>query len=168
MINSFRYNNNNNNIIIIISIIIINNNNNNNIIIIIIKGLSPILLRIILIAISYFCRIVIFSNIWRTTLRKGSHVICQWRMSRSACALSGSSPSAGIFYRSHRFCKRTKKSLIKLRECAGWSWPMWSAYTITSRKYDIYIILTPLNPTLYSKTRVYRGIHYFSYFCSKT
>ena len=31
-----------------------------------------------------------------------------------------------------------------------------------------YIILTPLNPSLYSKTWVYRGIHYFSYFCSKT
>ena len=36
-----------------------------------------------------------------------------------------------------------------------------------SRKYA-YIILTPLNPLLYSKTGVYRGIHYFSYFCSKT
>ena len=31
-----------------------------------------------------------------------------------------------------------------------------------------YIILTPLNPILYSKTGVDRGIHYFSYFCSKT
>ena len=31
-----------------------------------------------------------------------------------------------------------------------------------------YIILTPLNPTFDSKTGVYRGIHYFSYFCSKT
>ena len=32
-----------------------------------------------------------------------------------------------------------------------------------------YINLTPLNPTLlYSKTGDYRGIHYFSYFCSKT
>ena len=30
-----------------------------------------------------------------------------------------------------------------------------------------YIILTPLNPTLYSKTGVYRGMHYFSYFSSK-
>ena len=29
------------------------------------------------------------------------------------------------------------------------------------------IMLTPLNPTLYSKTGVYRGIHYFSFFCSK-
>ena len=37
----------------------------------------------------------------------------------------------------------------------------------SSRKHT-YIILTPLNPTLYSKTGVYRGIHYFSYFCSKT
>ena len=36
----------------------------------------------------------------------------------------------------------------------------------TSRKHA-YIILTPLNPLLYSKTGVYRGIHYFSYFCSK-
>ena len=31
-----------------------------------------------------------------------------------------------------------------------------------------YIILTPLNPLLYSKTGVHRGINYFSYFCSKT
>ena len=38
---------------------------------------------------------------------------------------------------------------------------------IASRKHA-YIILTPLNPTLYSKTGVYRDIHYFSYFCSKT
>ena len=26
----------------------------------------------------------------------------------------------------------------------------------------------PLKPLLYNKTGVYRGIHYFSYFCSKT
>ena len=38
--------------------------------------------------------------------------------------------------------------------------------TKTSWKHS-YIILTPLNPFLYSKTGVYRGIHYFSYFCSK-
>ena len=36
-----------------------------------------------------------------------------------------------------------------------------------SRKH-VHIILTSLNPLLYSKTGVYRGIHYFSYFCSKT
>ena len=36
----------------------------------------------------------------------------------------------------------------------------------TSRRHA-YIILTPFN-LLYSKTGVYRGIHYFSYFCSKT
>ena len=37
-----------------------------------------------------------------------------------------------------------------------------------SRKHT-YIILTPLNPLLYSKSKtgVYRDIHYFSYFCSK-
>ena len=34
---------------------------------------------------------------------------------------------------------------------------------LTSRKH-VYLSLTPLNPLLYSKTRVYRGIHYFSYF----
>ena len=33
---------------------------------------------------------------------------------------------------------------------------------IPSREH-IYIILTPLNPILYSKTGVYRGINYFSY-----
>ena len=38
---------------------------------------------------------------------------------------------------------------------------------LPSRNY-IYIILTTLNPLLYSKTGVYMGIHYFSYFCSKT
>ena len=38
---------------------------------------------------------------------------------------------------------------------------------VTSQKHA-YIILTPLNPTFNSKTGVYRGIHYFSYFCSKT
>ena len=37
---------------------------------------------------------------------------------------------------------------------------------IASRKHA-YIILTPLKPILYSKIGVYRGIHYFSYFCSK-
>ena len=37
----------------------------------------------------------------------------------------------------------------------------------TSRKHT-YMILTPLRPHfLYSKTGVYRGIHYFSYFCLK-
>ena len=35
-----------------------------------------------------------------------------------------------------------------------------------SRKHG-YIILTPLIPLLYSKTGVYRGIHYFSYFAQK-
>ena len=37
---------------------------------------------------------------------------------------------------------------------------------VASRKHA-YIILTPFNPLLCSKTGVYRGIHYFSYFCSK-
>ena len=36
----------------------------------------------------------------------------------------------------------------------------------TSRKHA-YIILTPLNPYLYTKTGVHKGIRYFSYFCSK-
>ena len=31
-----------------------------------------------------------------------------------------------------------------------------------------YIIFNPLNPTFISKTGVYRSIHYFSYFYSKT
>ena len=38
-------------------------------------------------------------------------------------------------------------------------------YSVTSRKHT-YIILTPSNPT-FIKTGVYRGIRYFSYFCSK-
>ena len=33
----------------------------------------------------------------------------------------------------------------------------------TSRKHT-YVILAPLNPFLYSKTGVYRSMHYFSYF----
>ena len=39
-------------------------------------------------------------------------------------------------------------------------------HSAASRKHA-YIILTPLNPLLYSKTGIYRGIHDFSYFCSK-
>ena len=39
--------------------------------------------------------------------------------------------------------------------------------TVGASRKHTYIILTPLNPLLYSKTGVYRGIHYFSYFCSK-
>ena len=38
---------------------------------------------------------------------------------------------------------------------------------LESRKHA-YIILTHLTPLLCSKTEVYKGIHYFSYFCSKT
>ena len=38
---------------------------------------------------------------------------------------------------------------------------------IPTRKHA-YIILIPYTPLLYSKTVVYRGMHYFSYFCSKT
>ena len=36
---------------------------------------------------------------------------------------------------------------------------------MSSRKHA-YIILTPFNPILYSKTEVYRGIRYVSYLCS--
>ena len=39
--------------------------------------------------------------------------------------------------------------------------------TISSRKHA-YVILTPLNPTLYRKTEVYRGIHYFFLILLKT
>ena len=39
-------------------------------------------------------------------------------------------------------------------------------FFFTSKKYA-YIILTPLNPLLYSETGVYWGIHYFSYFARK-
>ena len=36
--------------------------------------------------------------------------------------------------------------------------------TYTPSRKHAYIIMTLLNPTLNSKTGVYRGIHYFSYF----
>ena len=39
-------------------------------------------------------------------------------------------------------------------------------YYFSSRKHT-YIILTPFNSTLYSKTGVYRGIHYFFLFLLK-
>ena len=55
--------------------------------------------------------------------------------------------------------KQTMTILIRLRERADWA-------PLASRKHT-YIILTPETPLLYSKTGVYRGIHYFSYFCSK-
>ena len=38
---------------------------------------------------------------------------------------------------------------------------------IPSQKYT-YIILAQLHPILFSKTGVYRGTNYFSYFCLKT
>ena len=45
---------------------------------------------------------------------------------------------------------------------------MWNAFC-PSRKHA-YIVLSPLNPTFiyFSKIGAYRGIHHFSYFCSKT
>ena len=45
---------------------------------------------------------------------------------------------------------------------ASVKWPQ----AITPQKHA-YIILTPLNPALYSKTRVYKGIHYFILFLLK-
>ena len=42
---------------------------------------------------------------------------------------------------------------------------VWLMYC-PSRKHA-YIILTPLNPTFIKYTGVYRGVLYFSYFCSK-
>ena len=44
-------------------------------------------------------------------------------------------------------------------------------YTFTSKVFitiHAYIILTHKTPLLYSKTGVYMGIHYFSYFGKKT
>ena len=41
------------------------------------------------------------------------------------------------------------------------------SFTHPSSRKHVYIILTPLNPTFYSKTGVYSGIHYFSYFVKK-
>ena len=43
--------------------------------------------------------------------------------------------------------------------------PVWSLQC--SSREHAYIILTSLNPIFYSKTGVYRGTFYFSYFCSK-
>ena len=53
--------------------------------------------------------------------------------------------------------KSTRRSTSALQE---------SFKSLTSRKHA-YIFLTPQTPLLYSKTGVYRGIHYFSYICSK-
>ena len=50
---------------------------------------------------------------------------------------------------------------FKSRVFCLWFW------TYPSRKHA-YIMLTHLNPLLYSKNGVYRDIDYFSYFCTKT
>ena len=47
------------------------------------------------------------------------------------------------------------------------SFTMTDMNSFFSPRKHTYLILTPLKPILYSKTGVYRGIHYFSYFCSK-
>ena len=62
--------------------------------------------------------------------------------------------SVVTFYNEQWFCKRTPKTLIKQHKCTGWS--------------QYYENIPPWTPLLYSKTGVYRGIHNFSYFCSKT
>ena len=56
---------------------------------------------------------------------------------------------------------------------SGCQRPILPFIDLTSQKHTCtYIILTPTPtmkpPLLYSKTGVYRGIHYFSFFCSKT
>ena len=48
-----------------------------------------------------------------------------------------------------------------------YTWALKKSVSEPLRKHA-YIVLTPLNPLLYSETGVYRGIHHFSYFCSKT
>ena len=55
------------------------------------------------------------------------------------------------------------ENVIKITSC-----PCCPFKSVSSSRKRAYIILTPLNPFFYSKTVVYRGIHYFSYFCSKT
>ena len=55
------------------------------------------------------------------------------------------------------FCFRQNPSIVYIRSSCNF---------ITTSQKHAYIILTPLNPLLYSKTGVYRGIHYFSCFCS--
>ena len=40
--------------------------------------------------------------------------------------------------------------------------------TVTKHHETYLYNYDPLKPHLYSKTGVYRGIHYFPYFCSKT
>ena len=59
----------------------------------------------------------------------------------------------------HVICKQHKFRAVCISAQSNQSFPL--------RKHA-YIMLTPLNSTLYSKTGVYRGIHYFSYFFSKT
>ena len=67
-----------------------------------------------------------------------------------------------IFYLFSPFHKMTYKGLCVIKPQHNQSMNNDSSWKHT------YIILTPLKPHIYSKTGLYRGIHYFSYFCSKT
>ena len=77
--------------------------------------------------------------------------------------------SRPLFRRMAKKKKKKKKTdmgfaLFRLVDCVL---SILICFILTSRKH-IFIILTPLNPIKYSKTAVYRGLHYCSYFCSKT
>ena len=61
--------------------------------------------------------------------------------------------------------RRTAKSQISLH--LSFAASQYNQYSLIPSRKHAYIILTPLNPLLYSKTEVYRGIHYFSYFAQK-
>ena len=59
--------------------------------------------------------------------------------------------------------------LCRPRSDAGYS-GVWSRSTLFAftlhHEFISMLFWPPLSPLLFSKTRVYRGIHYFSYFCS--
>ena len=55
--------------------------------------------------------------------------------------------------------------MTSLRKCIGWSKSMLDSHICMTKTR--LINFDPLNPTFYYKTGVNRGMHYFSYFCSK-
>ena len=68
--------------------------------------------------------------------------------------------NAVVVTRVHCICENTQERLQS--RSTAFLRQRWGTNT-ASRKHA-HVILTPLNPILYSKAGVYRGIHYFSYF----